>query len=155
MEVMNFTLKKPVDVSIKGDFDKVYELTFCAPSYKHRKEAAKLSQVLSRAEADMAKMFAGSMDSEQIIKAIAAEKEKNGDKKAEAVKVKTAKEIKDLLFSSSQDIGEVYDICVKLFCSVCFVADGVNILASRFNDLDLADFENMCFEYIAFFISPR
>ena len=134
MEEMVFKLSKPIEVSVDGKFEETFELKLIAPSFKDRKQAGKLEQSMVRAMMNITEKNAGTQPEET-----------SGDAEID----KDA--IRFLLMSSDQDIDSVFDTFATLCLRVCTVIEGVNITNSHLEQIDYADFQTLCFEYIANF----
>ncbi len=145
MNELSFKLSKPIQVTKDGGFEDVYELILTAPSMKDRKQAAKLTQFVSRAQKHQEKEIIAMIGLDGI--------EKLQDKAIDAVdgeEVKT--DVRELMLSSDEDLEAFYACFETLMLRVCTVLDETPIKAPHIEMLDLKDFENLCFEYCENFI---
>lgn len=147
MNELSFKLSKPIQVTKDGDFEDVYELVLTAPSMKDRKQAAKLAQFIARAQKHQEKEFISMIGLDGI------EKIKNDgikDVDIDDSKLKTG--LKDVILSSNEDLELFYEAFSTLLLRVCTVIDDTPIRQPHIDNLDLKDFEKLCFEYCENFI---
>lgn len=143
MQELSFKLSKPITVSKDGDLEEVYELVLKAPSMKDRKQASRIKQIVARSQTSFMKNF-----SDEQIKSIQEaavnrpqdDSEDNGDS------------IKAIIVGSGEDLEGLYEAFDTLAFRVCEVLDGVNLKQSHLEQMELSDYEKLCFEYVENFI---
>lgn len=144
MEELKVKLKSPIEVSVKGDYEKVYELVFVGPSYKEKNAAFDLEQIVARALTDIAKM-SQDINREAV--------QSTGDEKMEPA------ELGFMLKSSNQRVSDIYDLCAKLFTKVCTVygeekGEKIYMSEAHMRQMSVKEFERICLEYLANFTVP-
>ena len=132
---MKHILKKPIKVSVKGEFEEVHELQFRAPSYKELDEAAAIEQFMSRAMFSLAEKAQGADDGKD-----------GGEITAEAIGF--------LVNASDQDITVLYQAFGKLVKKVCTVYEGISMSQGHLEQIDINEFKAICFKYVANFTMP-
>lgn len=147
MEEMSFKLKKPINVSVNGEFEESYELTLRAPSMKDRKQVARLVQFIFRAKSNQEQRLLSSIDFDKI-----KELQDQGVQEIDVDDGSMNSGIRDLVLSSDEDLEEFYKAFDTIALRVCDVLDGVKIKAAHIEEMDVKDYDKMCFEYVGNFI---
>lgn len=145
MEEMSFKLSKPLTVSVDGQFEQSYELTLRAPSMKDRKQIAKVVQFISRAKSSQEQRLLKSIDLSKL-------KDLQGSDEIDIDDDAAKSATRDLILSSEDDLEDFYKAFDTIACRVCEVLDGVKIKLSHIEEMDVKDYDKLCFEYVANFI---
>ena len=146
---MNFKLSNPLKVSVDGQIEETHELVFTAPSMKDRKQAARLEQIIARAQRDYELKVISSFAQEQIDNMKNIAESSPHDITEDDVKRDT---LKSMISGSQEDIETLYDAFDTLAFRVCTVLDNVNLKKGHLEHISLDDYKRMCFEYIENFI---
>lgn len=151
MKELSFKLSKPIQVSKDGGFEEVFELVLTAPSMKDRKQAAKLTQFIARAEDAQSQKFIKSIGLKEM-QAMADEAQKAGKTEFEVGDKDVKSNVRELILASNDELEDFFASFETLMLRVCTVLDGTHIMASHIELLELSDFEDLCFEYCENFI---
>ena len=137
---LNFKLSQPIQVSVNGRIEESYELVLVAPSMKDRKQAAKLQQIIARAQMS----FLGRFSQDQLDGMKSEDRNDSDDKSGDALKA--------MILGSDEDLEGFYEAFDTLAFRVCTVYDEVNLKQAHLEQMLKSDYEKMCFEYIGNFI---
>lgn len=141
-----FKLSAPIEYSQNGQIEESHELVFVAPSMSARNLAAKLKQLVARAQTG----FIGKISAEQLEKLKSAKDDDKSEENEE--EGNNGDSIKAIMLGSDIDLEEFYKAFDSIAVKVGTVADGVLLKQAHIQKLSLKDYEDICFGYTANFI---
>lgn len=141
-ENLLFQLSEELEYSTNGQREKTATIEIKPPSYYCLKQAAKLSQLVSRATLDSARF----RDMAKNVSPVEENDIDSADLDGDAIRM--------LLFSSSVDMAEIIDSFSELIIKVGKLSEKERIKETHFKKISYDDLIRMICEYIAHFTFP-